>query len=211
MTDSDYTALLLIVDRSGSMTTIRDDMVGGLQQFIAEQTAQPGRLTIDYVQFDSEYERLTRLTPAAEITVSLEPRGATALWDAIGRGIGEFGSDLAAMPEDKRPGHVKVVIVTDGMENSSLEFTGETIKQIIQRQQETYAWGFTFLGANQDAIEAAASMGIGADDALTWKVGREGVRHSMMAMSARMTDERAGRAHGFTAAERSAAMRDDEE
>lgn len=91
---------------------------------------------------------------------TLVPRGMTALLDAVGRAINEAGCRLAAIPEDQRPGLVVFVIVTDGQENSSHEFTRAQIKEMIERQQSVYSWQFTFLGANQDAFAEAGSLGI---------------------------------------------------
>ena len=114
MTDPNYTAMLLVIDRSGSMAGIRDDMVGGLTTMLAEQAAEPGLLTVDIVTFDTEIETQCSLADPKNVTISLEPRGATALFDAIGQSVTGFGRVLAALPEHARPETVQVVVVTDG-------------------------------------------------------------------------------------------------
>jgi Mg-chelatase subunit ChlD len=161
--DQNYTDITLIVDRSGSMASIRDDAQGGINTFIKEQAAQPGKCTLTLVQFDQEYNVVVDGKPINEVAeYTLTPRGSTALLDAVGRAINTTGERLASMREEDRPGLVSVVIVTDGQENASQEFTKERIKQIISHQQDVYNWQFTFLGADQDAFAEADSMGIHA-------------------------------------------------
>ena len=115
------------------------------------------------MQFDTSYEFVHHGVPISQVPrYELYPRGATALLDAVGRAINETGSRLAAMPEQDRPGLVIFVIVTDGHENSSHHFTKPQIQEMIRRQQDVYSWQFTFLGADQDAFDEAAQMGIDA-------------------------------------------------
>lgn len=168
MTDSTYTALLLIVDRSGSMAGIAEDMEGGIATLLAEQRELPGKLTVDFVRFDDKYEHVARLADPAKVTVKISPRGSTALLDAVGRAFTEFGATLAAMPEDERPGNVIVAIVTDGLENASREWTGAAVKALVEQQQFDYSWMVTYLGANQDAISVAHHIGVNPSAALTY-------------------------------------------
>jgi hypothetical protein len=152
------------VDRSGSMQAIQQDAEGGVNAFIAEQAKAPGDALLTLVQFDTEYEFLHRGTPIRQVPeYQLVPRGMTALLDAVGRAINETGERLAKMDEADRPGLVVFVVMTDGEENSSKEFTKAQIKQMIQHQQEKYQWHFTFLGANQDAFAEAGAIGIYSD------------------------------------------------
>jgi hypothetical protein len=168
MTNTDYTALLLIVDRSGSMADIAADMEGGIRTLLDEQAAQPGRLTVDFVRFDDKYEHVAKLADPAKVKVKISPRGSTALLDAVGRAVTEFGETLAAMPEEERPGTVLVAIVTDGLENASKEWQGFQVKELIEQQQRDYSWVVTYLGANQDAISVAHHIGINPSAALTY-------------------------------------------
>ena len=103
--------------------------------------------------------------------LDLQPRGSTALHDAMVRLIGEAGAELAALPEDQRPGTVLVAVLTDGHENASREATGAMVKALVERQQSQWGWQFTYLGANQDAVLTAHGLGIRAEDALTYAAG----------------------------------------
>jgi Mg-chelatase subunit ChlD len=157
----ELTDITLIVDRSGSMQAVREDAEGGVNAFIAQQAKEPGEALLTLVQFDTQYEFLHKGTPISQVPeYHLVPRGMTALLDAVGRAINETGERLAKMDEAQRPGLVVFVVMTDGQENSSREFTKDQIKQMIEHQQEKYRWHFTFLGANQDAFAEAGAMGI---------------------------------------------------
>jgi uncharacterized protein YegL len=160
---SDLTDITLVVDRSGSMEQIRDDAEGGVNTFIADQAKEPGEALLTLVQFDTEFEFLHKGVPISQVPkYKLVPRGGTALLDAVGRAINETGERLSKMAEQDRPGLVIFVVMTDGEENSSKEFSKAQIKDMIERQQETYKWHFNFLGANQDAFAEAGGMGIQA-------------------------------------------------
>ena len=204
MNDPDYTALLLIIDRSGSMARIRDDMVGGLTMMLAGQTAAPGRLTVDIVTFDDRIERQCSMADPASVTISLEPRGMTALFDAIGTSVTEFGATLEALPEHARPGIVQVVVVTDGYENSSRRFGAERIRAIVRHQTAECGWDFVFLGANQDAVLTGADLGFDAASSMTFEADslRVGAMHSSLGRY--MGDVRQGAKRGFTRLERAA-------
>ena len=166
---NDLTDITLVVDRSGSMDQVREDAEGGVNAFIKEQAEQPGEALLTLVQFDTNYEFLHKGTPIGEVPpYRLVPRGMTALLDAVGRAINETGERLAAMAEADRPGLVIFVVMTDGHENSSQEFSKADIKKLIQRQQDEFSWQFTFLGANQDAFAEADSMGIHAAGAANY-------------------------------------------
>lgn len=157
----DLTDITVVMDRSGSMQACRTDAEGGLNRFVEDQKKQPGSAVFTLVQFDTEYEFVHRGVPIGSVPpYELVPRGNTALLDAVGRAIVETGERLAAMPEKDRPGLVVFVIVTDGEENSSREFTLEQIKEKITHQRDVYKWQFTFLGANADAFADAGAMGI---------------------------------------------------
>ncbi len=160
---SDLTDITLVIDRSGSMEEIRADAEGGANAFIREQAQQPGEALLTLVQFDDEHEFVHRGIPIKQTPAyTLVPRGSTALLDAVGRAINETGERLARMPEADRPGLVVFVILTDGEENSSKEFSKARVKEMIQRQQSEYNWQFTFLGADQDAFAEAGRLGIAA-------------------------------------------------
>lgn len=188
----DLTDITLVIDRSGSMTSVRADAEGGINSFIAQQATQPGEATLTLVQFDTEYEFVHRGTPVRKVPpYKLEPRGMTALLDAVGRAINETGQRLASMPEADRPGLVIFVIVTDGAENSSREFTKAQIKQMVEHQQEKYNWHFNFLGANQDAFAEAQGIGIGQAGAAAFSPGKVFTTYAMTsAKVARMREQK---------------------
>jgi len=172
---SDLADVTLVVDRSGSMSSIREDAEGGINTFVQEQAKQPGEALLTLVQFDTEYEFVHRAVSVSRVPhYKLVPRGNTALLDAVGRAINETGERLAKIPANDRPGLVVFVIVTDGQENSSKEFSKAKIKELIEHQQSKYNWQFTFLGANQDAFAEAGGLGIRAAGAATFAPGKVG-------------------------------------
>jgi len=168
---NDLTDITLIVDRSGSMQSCRSDAEGGINTFIEEQKTADGDAVFTLVQFDTEYEFVHNAVPIDNITqYKLVPRGMTALLDAVGRAINEVGDRLEKVGEEERPACVIVVIVTDGHENSSHEFSKSQIKEMIERQQSDYNWKFMFLGADQEAFSDAAAMGISLSSTLVYDV-----------------------------------------
>lgn len=170
---NDLTDITVVMDRSGSMADTKGDAEKGLNFFVSEQKKQPGDARFTLVQFDTEYEFVHRAIPILEVPpLTLMPRGSTALLDAVGRAITETGERLKAVPETERPGLVVFVIVTDGQENASREFTRVQIKSMVEHQQAAYQWQFMFLGANQDAFAEAGSLGIAAGGTANVAVAR---------------------------------------
>lgn len=171
--NNDYTDITLVVDRSGSMASTKEDAQGGINTLINEQASKPGKCTLTLVQFDSSYEVVYNGTDIKNVKpYELVPRGTTALLDAVGIAITTTGQRLAAMPEGDRPALVIFAIVTDGQENSSREYTKAKIKEMVSHQQDTYNWKFTFLGANQDAFAEGASLGFAADGISTYNTSK---------------------------------------
>ena len=176
----ELTDITLVVDRSGSMQQRRADAQGGVNAFIQKQAQEPGKALLTLVQFDTEYEIVHSGVPIQKVPeYTLEPRGSTALLDAVGQAINETGSRIAAMDEAERPGLVIFVITTDGLENSSREFTRAQIKEMIQHQQEKYHWHFTFLGANQDAFAEAGDMGMRRSAVANYSMDKVGAAYEM--------------------------------
>jgi hypothetical protein len=160
MTNPDYTHIALVVDRSGSMASIKTDMEGGLKTYLEEQAALPGKCLVDLTIFDTDIDQVYTGRPVGSATVGIVPRGATALLDAIGKTVVSLGERLAKLSEDDRPEHVIVATITDGYENSSREFTHGTLQQLIEEQQAKWNWKFVFLGAGLDASKQGAGMGM---------------------------------------------------
>jgi len=158
---NDLTEIILIVDRSGSMRMTKDDAEGGINQFIEDQKKAVGDANLTLVQFDDQYEFVHKGEPIQNVgPYSLVPRGMTALLDAVGKAIVETGERLKGMKEVDRPATVICMIVTDGHENSSQEYKVEQIREMIEKQQDTYKWHFNFLGADEKAFSQAGGMGI---------------------------------------------------
>ena len=135
----DLTDITIVVDRSGSMYACQSDAQGGINRFIEEQKKMEGHAHLTLVQFDTEYEFVHTGVPIENVSeYALVPRGATALLDAVGRAINETGRRLANVPESDRPGCVVFVIVTDGQENSSHEFTKSQVREMIEHQRGRY-------------------------------------------------------------------------
>jgi uncharacterized protein YegL len=170
LTDPGYVHYIMIVDRSGSMSTIRADMNGGIHTFVDKQLegVDGNKRTVSFYQFDTEHDRVHDFDLLEKVkTYELVPRGGTALLDACGQAITEVGQKLSAMDEDKRPGYVMVIIVTDGMENSSRKYTRAQVKKMVTHQQDKYGWRFTYLGV-EDAFNQAESIGITYPSVLSW-------------------------------------------
>lgn len=159
-----YTDLNIILDRSGSMASIANDMVGGIKTFLQKEKETGDETKVSFYQFDDRYDVVFEDKDIKdEIEINLNPRGSTALLDALGRTIVSVGEKLSKMSEKDRPNRVLFLVITDGYENASKEFTNEVIKEKVKHQRETYAWDFVFLGAGEDAVLAQhAGLGIGA-------------------------------------------------
>jgi hypothetical protein len=143
------------------MQSIKNDMVGGFNTFIEEQKKLPGECAVTLAQFDDQYEVVYSGKALVDVPgLELVPRGSTALLDAVGRTVNEVGARLKVTAEDQRPERVLFVILTDGCENSSKEFTKDTINQMVTHQRDTYRWEFVYIGANQDAFSEAGKLGI---------------------------------------------------
>jgi uncharacterized protein YegL len=183
MTKQDLTAIGLVIDRSGSMTTIRADAEGGINTFLDDQRKEPGEAFVWLAQFDTEYDLLERMTSVGSVKpYRLVPRGGTALYRAMGRLITEMGEDLANTPEDERPGKVLFVIMTDGHENSSHMvddgvWTYEKLQELVKRQQDEWNWEFIYLSSEPDSVAEAIRMGV--PQANTVVLGKSGAQYGM--------------------------------
>jgi uncharacterized protein YegL len=192
---NDLTDVTLVVDRSGSMATVKDDAEGGINTFIDQQKSAPGEALLTLVQFDTEYEFIHRGIDVKKAPkYELVPRGSTALLDAVGRAINEVGERLAKMNEPDRPGTVVFVIVTDGHENSSKEFTREQVRGMIEHQQNVYKWQFVFLGADPKSFDEAVAMGMHASNVAEY--AQSNTRAAYAAVGAKLGKLRAARFAG---------------
>lgn len=190
--------LIVLLDRSGSMSSIKTDMEGGLDTLLKEQAQVPGcRLTL--VQFDNVVETVYNRLPLELVPMKpvLDPRGGTALLDAMGQTLTEQAAHIAEGSK------VMVVIITDGQENSSREWKREGVKALVNRLTER-GWLFTYLGANVDAFAEASTLGISQDFAANYHAGAKGVSGALGAMGVVGMSYRTGNASGFTEDQRKA-------
>ena len=207
------TDITVVLDRSGSMESTRDDAMNGFNALVADQKRVPGDAWLSLVQFDDRYQIDYTEMPMAlvpELTPdTYQPRGSTALLDALGRTIDAIGSRLAARPEAARPDKVVVVTITDGMENASHTFNAAAVGAKIAHQRDVYKWEFLFVGSNQDAIMTAAKMNIPAAQALSYMPGSRGTRAAFDAIGDMLSAERLGGRGIFTDDQREEAMTPD--
>lgn len=164
----DTTYLLMLVDRSGSMSSVREDANGAIATFIEEQKNVDGECHLRLVDWDADTHATsdpwydTKYDgPIKDFTsYDLVPRGMTALYDSVGRGVTELGAHLASLPEEERPSNVIVIIQTDGGENASKEWDLSKLKSLIEQQTNDYNWSFVYLGMGADTWDAGVSMGV---------------------------------------------------
>lgn len=175
----DYTDITFVLDRSGSMQTIWNDVEGGLSTFVAENKKLPGEVRFTLVVFDTGGVDtvLNHVDIKAIEKVDLSdysPRGETPLYDAVGRTVNSLGSYLSGLSENSRPEKVLFVIMTDGRENSSREFRSETVKNMVKHQSDRYNWEFVYFGSNQDAIFSGKELGIAAGNSVQYLATQDG-------------------------------------
>lgn len=175
----DATEIVVVLDKSGSMSAIKHDAIGGFNEFLRVQQGEPGEANLTLVLFDTGYlahpaTPVARVAPLSEATY--HPGGGTALLDALGRTITETGRRLALLPEAERPDKVIVVTLTDGEENSSREFSLPRVRDMLNHQQDRYGWKFLFLGADQDAFAEAQKLGVSREMAMNFTSDEAGMR-----------------------------------
>lgn len=189
------TELVFILDRSGSMCGLESDTIGGFNSMIKKQKAQIGEAKVTTVLFDHSYQLLHDRLLIEHIAPMTEKEyyvaGSTALLDAIGSTIQKICNVQKHLPRAERAEKVIFVIITDGMENSSLEFSYKKVKKMIERQKYRYGWEFMFLGANIDAVQEAARFGVSADRAVTYACDSKGVQLNYDVVSQTICDMRA--------------------
>ena len=183
----DFTHISIILDRSGSMESIKDDTIGGFNAFIAEQKKDPGRTTVSLYQFDNHYDVVYENKEVKDVSdltnETFVPRGYTALYDAIGRTVVATGVYLNSISEEDRPAKVICVIITDGHENSSKEFVYDKIKDMISEQQTKYSWKFVFIGSDVNSMQVANGLGICKGNTLNFSNNSQGTKGMYTSLS----------------------------
>lgn len=176
--DNNLTEVIFLLDRSGSMAGLESDTIGGFNGFIKKQQEMEGKTIVTAVLFDDRYEILWNGINAKKAVLTDKNyyvRGATALLDAIGETILDVGYRLSITEKSKQPNNVIFVIATDGLENSSREFTYGKVKELINHQQEKYGWEFIFLGANIDVSQEANNLGININNSYCFEATQSGI------------------------------------
>lgn len=177
---TNITELVFILDRSGSMSGLESDTIGGFNAMLKKQKAAPGEAVVTTVLFDNNYELLhdriniMGVSPITDKEYYVE--GTTALLDAFGKTIHKIKNAHKHTNIECLPDKVVFVIVTDGMENASQEFSLDKINKLVEQQKEKYSWEFIFLGANIDAVSTAESYGINSDRAANYHPDGEGTK-----------------------------------
>lgn len=180
MTKNNITELVFILDRSGSMSGLESDTIGGFNAMIEKQRKCEGECYVSTVLFDNVSEvlhdrvKLSDIKPMTEKDYTV--RGCTALIDAIGGAIHHIGNIHKYVRKEDVPQHTMFVITTDGMENASHRYSGEQVKSMIERQKAKYGWEFLFIGANIDAVETARRYGIDSDRAVNYNADKQGTK-----------------------------------
>ena len=191
-----YSDITVVLDRSGSMASLADEVIGAFNAFVDEQQQVEGTATCTLVQFDDQYEVYLEAVDLGRVGhldhTTYVPRGLTALYDAVGRAIIATGKRLAAMDEAERPQKVVFLIQTDGAENASRHCSGAQVRDMIRHQREKYAWEFVFLGATIDADSVAADLGIDQDRAMRYANSADGTRAAFASVSDNLARFRRG-------------------
>lgn len=186
--------LVFLLDRSGSMSGLEHDTIGGFNGMIQKQRQLEGEVRVSTMLFDDRFDvihdRLTIETISPLTEREYYVRGSTALLDAIGRSIRHIRKVRDRQAENERMNKVLFVITTDGMENASREFSADYVKLLVERMQEKEQWEFLFLGANIDAIAAAEQVGIRADRSANFHADKKGIHSHYDSVSKAVMDLR---------------------
>ena len=198
----DRTHICMILDRTGSMESIKQDTIGGFNSYIAAQKSLPTPATFTLVQFDSQdpfevIHKFTDIQMVGDLTAqTYMPRASTPLYDAVGRGINDLKAGLGGLPEALRPKKIVVVIVTDGQENASREFTGAQVRKMIADAKEA-GWQFVFLSADESAISDSSSLNIDASNAAFFKKSTAGANEMWERVANRSVAYRSSGVHSM--------------
>ena len=179
--------IVFLLDRSGSMSGLEKDTIGGFNAMIEKQKEEQGEALISTVLFDHEMKVLHDRVPVQDVKpiseTDYQVRGCTALLDAMGGAIHHIGNVHKYARNEDVPEHTIFVITTDGMENASSHYSSSKVRTMVERQKEKYGWEFLFLGANMDAIAAAKNFGIEEDKAVEYRSDDIGTRLNYAVMS----------------------------
>lgn len=194
-TGNGITELVFILDRSGSMSGLESDTIGGFNSLIEKQRGQDGKCFVSTVLFDNTsfvlHDRVNLEDVSKMTTEDYSVRGCTALIDAMGDAIRHIGNIHKYAREEDVPEHTMFVITTDGMENASHKYSADEVKKMVERQKEKYGWEFLFIGANIDSVETARNYGISEERAVNYHADKMGTRVLYEAVSDTVCNVRA--------------------
>ena len=203
-----YTHLTVCLDRSGSMASMAKDVIGGFNTLVADQIKVEGEATMTVAKFDTQYEIISDFMRVSDVILldssNFQPRGSTALLDAMGKTMNDVRERINQMPEDEKPSKALFVFMTDGEENASREYNRDRVFEMIsdlknesENDESAIQWDFVFIGANQDAIQAGGSYGIRRDASLTYTANGDGATRAFCSLSDSITSYR-GASKGVT-------------
>lgn len=194
---NNITEIVFILDKSGSMSGLEKDTVGGFNSMLKKQRGEEGTAYVSTVLFNDRSEVLHDRLPIAQVEQMSErdyvPCGSTALLDAIGSAIHHIGNIHKYARKEDVPEHTIFIITTDGMENASRIYSSDKVKSMIKCQKEKYGWEFLFLGANIDAVETARSIGISEDRAANYCCDEQGTALNYCAVTEAISQVRCSR------------------
>jgi uncharacterized protein YegL len=194
------TDITVVLDRSGSMQSVKKATIDGFNEFLRGQKAEEGSAKISLVQFDNKYEHVFKSLPLKDAPYlnddTFIPRGMTALNDAIGRTIDKVGERLAKLSAKNRPDNVILVILTDGYENASTDYSTEKVASMVKHQRDKYNWKFIFLGANQDTILTAKTYNFAQGQTMSYRNAPAAIGSTFTATSNLVSNLRKGAVGG---------------
>jgi Mg-chelatase subunit ChlD len=184
------TDITILLDRSGSMGAIKTATIEAVNSFLNDQKKDELKSLVSLIQFDDIYETVYTGENIDDVqylsTESFQPRGLTALLDAIGISIVKIKKRIKQLPKKERPENVIVAIITDGMENASKKYSRTQIFNKIRKREEKNGWKFIFIAANQDAILEAGKFGIKSEQALQFSADDDGMKDAISSFSKEM-------------------------